>query len=99
MTTINFEYTDYLQSIHPLASVMAQYSVMADVLADADTETERVTITSIMFKLCTLKSETHYETLPVPVFGNSKDNNKLLSIFHEIALEAYETQQRANQTA
>lgn len=99
MTTINFKYTDYLESIHPLASVMAEYSVMADVMPEADTETERVMITSILFKLCTLKNETDYEALPVPVFGNNRETNKLLSILHEIALESYEAEQRANQIA
>ena len=51
MTTINFEYTDYLESIHPSMSVMVKYSVFADV------DNGVVTLTSIRGKVCSLLSE------------------------------------------
>lgn len=93
--TVNFEHTDFLESIHPSMSVMVKYSVMADV------KNGMVTLTSIRGKVCSLLFEGEYETLDIPVFGNNRERNKMLSLFTDLAIEKYESEkiERSNQTA
>ena len=98
MTTINFEYADYLESIHPSMSVMVKYSVFADVNNGV------VTLTSIRGKVCSLLSEGEYETLDIPVMGNNREKNELIALFTNLAIHAVakhenEEKQRADQTA
>ena len=94
MTTINFEYTDYLESIHPSMSVMVKYSVFADV------DNGVVTLTSIRGKVCSLLSEGEYETLDIPVMGNNREKNELIALFAGLALKAAQNEvERRNQTA
>jgi len=96
--TVNFEHTDYLESIHPSMSVMVKYSVFADV---------KVTLTSIRGKVCSLLSEGEYETLDIPVMGNNREKNELIALFTQLAVKAAQNEikrredekQRANQTA
>lgn len=99
--TVNFEHTDYLESIHPSVSVFVTYSVYADVKNGVET------ITSIRSKVCTLRGELEWETLDVPTFGNNKERNKMLALFTELAIQKHDEEikrredekQRANQTA
>jgi hypothetical protein len=82
--TVNFEHTDYLESIHPSVSVFVKYSVMADVERGVET------ITSIRSKVCTLRGELEWETLDIPTFGNNKERNKLLALFTELAIQKHD---------
>lgn len=93
--TVNFEYIDHLESMHPSMSVMVQYSVFADV------KNGMVTLTSIRGKVCSLLFEGEYGMLDIPVFGNNRETNKMLSLFTDLAIEKYESEkiERANQTA
>ena len=93
--TVNFEHLDYMESIHPSMSVMVKYSVFADV------KNGMVTITSIRGKVCSLLFEGEWETLDIPVFGNNRETNKMLSLFTDLAIEKYESEkiERSNQTA
>jgi len=99
--TVNFEYTDYLESIHPSVSVFVKYSVYADVERGVET------ITSIRSKVCTLRGELEWETLDIPTFGNNKERNKMLALFTELAIQKHDEEikrledekQRADQTA
>ena len=94
MTTINFEHTDYLESIHPSMSVMVKYSVFADV------DNGMVTLTSIRGKVCSLLSEGEWETLDIPVMGNNREKNELIALFTGLALKAAQNEnERRNQTA
>ena len=107
---VNFEYTDYLESIHPSVSVFVTYSVMADVTTGFDSDGEEVcsvVFTSIRSKVCTLRGELEWETLDIPTFGNNKERNKMLALFTELAIQKHDEEikrledekQRANQTA
>ena len=99
--TVNFEHTDYLESIHPSVSVFVTYSVYADVERGVET------ITSIRSKVCTLRGELEWETLDIPTFGNNKERNKMLALFTELAIQKHDEEikrledekQRADQTA
>ena len=92
--TVNFEYTDYLESIHPSVSVFVKYSVMAEVFQGIEK------ITSIRSKVCTLMGELGWEDLDVPIFGNNKERNKLLSLFTELAIKKHDEEiEQRNQTA
>ena len=94
MTTINFEHTDYLESIHPSMSVMVKYSVFADV------DNGMVTLTSIRGKVCSLLSEGEWETLDIPVMGNNREKNELIALFTGLAIKAAQNEiERRNQTA
>jgi len=91
--TVNFEYTDYLESIHPSVSVFVTYSVYADVTIGLDSDSEEVisvVFTSIRFKVCSLLSEGIWEDLYIPVFGNNKEANKLLALFTELAIQKHD---------
>ena len=96
---VNFEHTDYLESIHPSVSVFVKYSVYADVERGVET------ITSIRSKVCTLRGELEWETLDIPTFGNNKERNKLLALFTDLAIQKHDEEterlenERANQTA
>ncbi len=92
--TVNFEHTDYLESIHPSMSVMVKYSVFAYV------DNGMVTITYIGGKVCSLLSEGEYETLDIPVMGNNREKNELIALFAGLALKAAQNEvERRNQTA
>ena len=93
--TVNFEHTDYLESIHPSMSVMVKYSVFADV------DNGVVTLTYIRGKVCSLLFEGEYETLDIPVMGNNREKNELIALFTSLAMKKYESEQieRRNQTA
>ena len=98
---VNFEHTDYLESIHPSMSVMVKYSVFADV------DNGIVTLTSIRGRICSLLSEGEWETLDIPVMGNNREKNELIALFTQLAAKAAQNEikrredekQRANQTA
>lgn len=96
--TVNFEHTDYLESIHPSVSVFVKYSVFSDV------KKGMVKITSIRSKVCTLRGELEWEVLDIPTFGNNKERNKLVSLFSELAIQKHDEEierlenERANQT-
>ena len=93
--TVNFEYADYLESIHPSMSVMVKYSVFADV------NNGMVRLTSIRGKVCSLLFEGEYETLDIPVMGNNREKNELIALFTSLAIKKYEIEkiERSNQTA
>ena len=108
MATINFEHTDYLESIHPSVSVFVKYSVFADVTTGLDADSEEVcsvVFASIRSKVCTLRGELEWETLDIPTFGNNKERNKLLALFTELAIKKHDEEierlenERRNQTA
>ena len=102
MAPINFEYTDYLESIHPSVSVFVTYSVMADVTTGFDSDGEEVcsvVFTSIRSKVCTLRGELEWETLDIPTFGSNKERNKMLALFTELAIKKHDEEiERRNQT-
>ena len=100
--TVNFEYENQLNTLHPGAWATEKYSIMAEVNNGV------VKITSVKGKVRSLLSDGEYETLPVPVFGNSREANEFVALFSELALKAAqdeikrqenEKNERANQTA
>jgi len=107
--TVNFEHTDYLESIHPSVSVFVKYSVYTDVffMIENGEKELQVEITSIRSKVCTLRGELEWEKLDIPTFGNNKERNKMLALFTELAIQKHDEEikrredekQRANQTA
>jgi hypothetical protein len=102
--TVNFEHTEYFEPLHPHASAMCKYSVYADVTKALDEDNEEVvsvTLASIRYKLCSLLSECEWETLDIPVLGNNRETNKMLTLFADLAVQKYESEQieRRNKTA